>query len=99
MTSAIIPGNPAQQFLHHAASTYLAGRKDATIKSYTARLDKFMAWYAVQSPAPFLEHLRGYIGYLQGEGLKPRSIQAHINTIKGLLKTAAALDETDRLAA
>src|SRR5690606_9115343 len=39
-----------------------------------------------------------YIAHLQEEGLSPRTIQAHVHTIKGLLKTAAALDASGRLA-
>jgi integrase len=37
--------------------------------------------------------LKDYVGYLRDEcGLAPRSVQAHVNTIKGMLMTAAALE-------
>lgn len=86
------------EFLEMALETHLAGRAKNTQLAYRSRLDRFIAWRATQPPAPFLVQLRGYMAFLQEEGLAPRTVQAHIHTIKGLLKTAAALDETGRLA-
>lgn len=75
-----------------ALQTYLAGRPPNTARAYESRLRRFVEWRATQPPAPFLAHVRAYIGHLQAEGLAPRSVQAHVNAIKGLLRTAAALE-------
>jgi integrase len=64
-----------------------------TQRTYASRLDAFLIWRAEQAPAPLVAHLKQYSAYLQRErGLSPRSVQAHLNTIKGMLRTAAALD-------
>jgi integrase len=92
MSDAIIPVDPLAQMLERAISTYLKGHALNTQSSYRARLDKFSAWHAEQPPAPFVEQLKGYIDYLRdSEHLSPRSIQAHVNTVKGMARTAAAL--------
>ena len=94
------PANPqlSSALLETAVETYLAGRARNTQLAYRSRLQRFLVWRAEQASAPFLVQLRAYIGFLQAEGLSPRTVQAHVHTVKGLLKTAAALDETGRLA-
>lgn len=99
---------PVAGLMDAAYDTYLAGRPEHTERAYRDRLDQFIAWRAVQPPAPFVAHLREYIAYLGSEQrkrdfgvekvLSPRSVQAHVNTVKGLLKMAAGLDMTGRLA-
>lgn len=84
--------------LSEARVTYLSGRADHTVRAYAERLDKFLAWHAEQPSAPFVAQLRAYIAYLQDSGLSARSVQAHVATIKGLLRTAAALDTSGSLA-
>lgn len=75
----------------HALQTYLSGMSEHTQRAYTQRLQMFLEWRAGNTQ-PFVAQLKSYIGYLQGKGLSPRSVQAHINTIKGLIRTAAGLD-------
>jgi hypothetical protein len=85
--------------LERAVQVYLSGRPSPhTQRNYAARLRRFMQWYGEQPPGPFVALLREYISTLEREGLAPRSVQAHVNTIKGLLRMAAALDETGVLA-
>lgn len=87
------------ELLQNAIQTYLAGRSPHTQRAYQGRLEQFMDWHVRQPPAPFVAHLRNYIAYLQESGLSARSVQAHVNTIKGLIKTAAALDPSGSLSA
>jgi integrase len=87
-----------EDLLDQAVATYLAGLAPNTQRAYASRLDAFMEWRAGQPAAPFVAHLKQYVAFLQTErGLSPRSVQAHINTIKGMMRTAAALEP--RLAA
>src|SRR5689334_18906535 len=94
--TAIVPVSPRDDLtglLFQAADTYVAGMAVNTKRAYHSRLDSFLAWYEDQPPAPFVSHLKQYVGYLKDDqGLAPRSVQAHINTIKGMLRTAAALE-------
>jgi integrase len=79
--------------LESAMVTYLAGMSPHTQRAYRSRLEAFMEWRERQEPAPFVAHLKMYVAHLQEEqGLSPRSVQAHLNTIKGMLRTAAALE-------
>jgi site-specific recombinase XerD len=94
----IQPVDDSRTLLRDALQTYLAGRSPHTQRAYQNRLEKFMAWHAKQPPASFVAHLRNYIAHLQDDGLSARSVQAHVNTIKGFLRTAAALDKSGRLA-
>jgi integrase len=81
------------EMLHQAMITYLAGMAPNTQRAYASRLSAFIEWRATQPAAPLVAHLKQYVAYLQRErGMSPRSIQAHLNTIKGLLRTAAALE-------
>ncbi len=81
------------ELLGQAVSTYLAGLAPNSQRAYASRLTAFMDWRAGQAPAPLVTHLRQYVAFLQNDrDLSPRSIQAHINTIKGMLRTAAALE-------
>lgn len=92
-TSAIVPGYDGQDLLIEASETYLAGLAPNTQRAYASRLTAFLEWRAEQPAAPLVAHLRRYVAYLQHErDLSPRSVQAHINTIKGMLRTAAALE-------
>ncbi len=76
-----------------AVATYVAGMAPNTQRSYGSRLRAFLEWRDKQNSLPFVAQLKQYVGYLRDErGLAPRSVQAHINTIKGMLKTAAALE-------
>jgi len=76
-----------------AIVTYIAGMAPNTQRSYSSRLHAFLKWRASQEAVPFVALLKRYVGYLLNEqGLAPRSVQAHVNTIKGMLKTAAALE-------
>lgn len=79
--------------LDEAVAVYLAGKSERTRSEYRARLDRFQHWRDEQPAGePFVASLSNYVTHLQGEGLSPRSVQAHVNTVKGLLKSAAALD-------
>src|SRR5690606_11012158 len=98
MENPLAAAQPSTELLEMALETYLSGRTANTQRAYRSRLDAFLAWRAVQPHAPFMAQLKAYIAHLQGEGLAPRTIQAHVHTIKGLLKTAAALDASGRLA-
>jgi len=90
---AITISRRATDLLEQAAETYLAGMAPNTQRAYSSRLSAFVAWRAAQAPAPLVVHLKRYVAYLQDErGLSPRSVQAHVNTIKGMLRTAAALE-------
>lgn len=90
---AIAISRRATDLLEQATETYLAGMAPNTQRAYFSRLSAFVAWRAAQTPAPLVVHLKRYVAYLQDErGLSPRSVQAHVNTIKGMLRTAAALE-------
>lgn len=79
--------------LDQAVATYLSGLAPNSQRAYVSRLSAFISWRAEQPPAPLVAHLKQYVAHLQSErGLAPRSIQAHVNTIKGMLRTAAALE-------
>lgn len=81
---------------YHAIETYVAGMAENSRRAYRSRLSAFMEWRTNQDPnLALVTHLKQYVGYLRDERkLSPRSVQAHINTIKGMLKTAAALEPT-----
>jgi integrase len=96
MTEAIIVQGSG--VLEEAIEVYRSGLCAGSARVYLARIDKFMAWHAQQEPAPFVALLRHYMSYLQDQGLKPRTVQQHVNTIKGLIRTAAALDTSAQLA-
>lgn len=82
---------PQAELLAQAVGAYLAGRGENTARNYTSRISPFLSWLGEQPEVPFAIHLRRYIAYLQGH-LKPRSVQAHINTIRGLIRMAAVLE-------
>ncbi len=89
---ALVPA-ARDDLLDFAIETYLAGLTPNSRRAYASRLNAFMVWRAEQPPRPLVADLRYYIVHLKDvEGLSPRSIQAHINTIKGMLRTAAALE-------
>jgi integrase len=91
--NAITPAARPDDLLEQAKLTYVAGMAPNTQRAYVSRLNAFLEWRARQGAAPLVAHLKQYVAYLQYEqGLSPRSIQAHINTIKGLIRTAAALE-------
>jgi integrase len=99
MERSLVPAPNPADFLNASVETFLAGRAPNTRRAYRTRLNQFSAWLAEQPPAPFVAQLRQYIAYLQDKGLSERSVQAHVNTIKGVIKLAAALDTTGKLAA
>jgi integrase len=81
------------ELLHSAVRTYVAGMSLNTQRAYEGRLEAFMLWRSKQENAPFVAQLKQYVAYLrEDQKLSPRSVQAHINTIKGMLRTAAALE-------
>ncbi len=85
-------GSPNRLF-QQAVATFIAGMALNTQRAYASRLQAFLSWQRRQDPAPFVAHLKQYVGYLRdSRGLSPRSVQAHLNTIKGMLRTAAALE-------
>lgn len=86
--SLIGPAPNTLIMLQPALRAYLAGKSANTKRAYQTRVEKFAAWRDQQLPADLFTHLEEYIEYLQGEGLSPRSVQAHINTLKGLVETA-----------
>lgn len=98
MENALASSQPSDELLEVALETYLSGRTANTRRAYRSRLEHFLGWLADEPSAPFMAQLKAYIAHLQDNGLAPRTIQAHVHTIKGLLKTAAALDTTGRLA-
>ncbi len=97
---SLVPvSDDAAALFRAVTETYLAGRTPNTRRAYQSRLERFTGWLAQQPAAPFVAQLRSYIAHLQDEGLSERSVQAHVNTIKGVLRLAAALDASGRLAA
>ncbi len=90
--NAIIPGSRSGDLLDQAVDTYLAGLAPNTRRAYESRLNAFLDWRNGQPPGALVTHLKQYVAYLQDEqDLAPRSVQAHVNTIKGMLRTAAAI--------
>jgi len=87
------PRTVQDSLLDQAMDTYLAGMAPNTQRAYESRLRAFLTWRLYQPSAPFVTQLKRYVAHLQDEqGLSPRSTQAHVNTIKGMLRTAAALN-------
>lgn len=79
--------------LEQAVATYVAGMAPNSQRAYTSRLNAFLQWRETQPPTSFVTHLKQYVAYLrEDQKLSPRSVQAHVNTIKGMLRTAAALE-------
>lgn len=94
MSSAIqqTPPDNTTAMLDAAVKTFLAGRNPNTQRVYAARVDEFVDWYGSQPPQPFIAALKNYVTHLREErGNSKRTVQAKVNTIKGLIKTAAAL--------
>jgi integrase len=90
---AIVKATQQSPLLEQAVATYVAGMAPNTQRAYASRLHAFLEWRAMQPPGAFVVHLKKYVAYLREEqSLSPRSIQAHVNTIKGMLRTAAALE-------
>ncbi len=91
----IVPVGRAQPqagLLAQAVDAYLAGRSENTARNYETRTNAFLVWLEDQQEAPFAIHLRRYIAHLQAKGSAPRSVQAHINTVRGLIRMAAVLE-------
>jgi integrase len=90
---AVARADEMQDLFRRAIVTYVAGMAPNSQRAYASRLESFLGWRRDQEPAPFVAHLKQYVAYLRdARDLAPRSVQAHINTIKGMLRTAAALD-------
>ena len=96
VTAEIVPvpaESPIEELFDQATITYLAGMAPNSQRAYESRITLFREWQSYQKPAPFVAHLKAYVAYLREDrDLAPRSIQAHINTIKGMIRTAAALE-------
>lgn len=91
MISEIIPAGDS--LLQRATGVYLAGLAPNTQANYESRIAAFLEWRAGQEPEPLIAQIRRYVAYLRDErGLAPRTIQAHVATLKGLVRTASALD-------
>jgi integrase len=95
-SSALVPSPRRDDILHllyQARDTYVAGMSANTQRTYDSRLRSFLDWMDVQTPAPLVAQLKQYVAYLrEDQDLAPRSVQAHVNTIKGMIRTAAALE-------
>ena len=90
---ALIVVSGGDTLLDQATQTYLAGMAPNTRRAYGSRLGAFFKWRAAQEAhTPLVAQLKEYVSYLQESGRGPRSVQAHLNTIKGLLRIAAALE-------
>ncbi len=93
---AIVPSprrDDILDLLYQARDTYVAGMAPNTRRTYDSRLQSFLGWMDQQPQAPLVAHLKQYVAFLREEqDLAPRSVQAHINTIKGMIRTAAALE-------
>jgi len=82
-----------RKLFKQAVDTYIAGMAPNSQRAYESRLRAFLDWQHRQEDAHLVTHLKQYVGHLRDDReLAPRSVQAHINTIKGMLKTAAALE-------
>lgn len=92
MTDKPVPLDHTGDLLTASLQVYLEGVSANTRRNYEARIQAFLLWRDEQPSMPFVALLRRYIGALQARGLAARTVQAHINTIKGLVRTAAALD-------
>lgn len=96
--TAIVVAHPRErdklgQLLQEAMELFIAGMAPNTQRTYNSRILAFLEWRTQQPDAPFITQLKRYVAYLQNvQKLSPRSVQAHLNTIKGLLRTAAALE-------
>ncbi len=89
---ALVIVSDGDTLLDQARQTYLAGMAPNTRRAYGSRLKSFFEWRERQPQAPLVAQLKEYVSHLQEAGLAPRSVQAHLNTIKGLLRIAAALE-------
>jgi integrase len=89
---SLVVVSDSDTLLDQAKQTYLAGLAPNTRRAYGSRLKAFLEWRELQPRAPLVAQLKEYVSYLQESGLSPRSVQAHLNTIKGLLRIAAALE-------
>lgn len=89
---ALVVVSDVDVLLEEASQVYLAGMAPNTRRAYGSRLKIFFKWRKRQPRAPFVAQLKEYVSFLQENGLSPRSVQAHLNTIKGLLRIAAALE-------
>lgn len=84
---------PRGDWMMQARETYLAGYAVNTRRTYESRLNSFAEWSSRQNTSVPLTLLKTYVTYLRDERkLQARTIQGHMNTIKGMLKTAAALE-------
>ena len=101
-SAGLVVGGVPSGLLASALDNYLEGRNEHTRRSYSDRLGQFIEWYRGQQaerPLPFKAQLRRYMGHLRDErGLSPRSVQAHVNTVKGLLREVADLEPTAAVA-
>jgi integrase/recombinase XerD len=79
-------------YLTQAEQVYLSEKAKNTQIAYSKRLEKFYQWFYQQPEQPFTVTLSDYVRYLIVSGLSARSVQAHLNTVKGLFRKAALID-------
>lgn len=82
----ILSGQPLITFLK------AKGQNPNTHRAYKARLDHFLGWLISQPNMPIADLLSDYTDHLIAEEKSSRTVQTYINTVKGLFKTAAALN-------
>lgn len=65
------------------------GMSPETVRAYSQHLEAYAAWCersGIDGLAPAPRQLRSYLAHLQGEGLSPRSIAAHLSSLKSLYR-------------
>jgi integrase len=80
-----------------AIALLTAGKSDSTKRAYQSRVKGFIAWYRKYPPSPELRSkanwltllLGEYIDYMQAEGKSPRTVQAHVTTLRNLIAAMA----------
>lgn len=94
---SLVSARDMDGLLRRSIETFLEGRGGTTLASYRERLSKFFAWYQANAEGSFdfADLLARYLGHLKAQthpALSERSIQAHLNTLKGLIRVMAAKD-------
>lgn len=90
--TAIVPREP-EALLDQARDLFLTVENAHTRRAYAARLDRFADWRAQRPDGEkFVAQLKAYAVHLRSEGMEPRSIQAHISTVKAWIRTAATIE-------
>lgn len=84
----LLAGQPLTTFLK------VKGQNKNTRRAYQARLDNFLVWLRQQPLTNIADLLSDYTEYLIDEGNSVRTVQTYLNTVKGLFRTAAAINPT-----